>query len=187
MYLGDFKVFFNDISSRFTLESISREKTLDGKLLKRNPTELLWNVLDFVKDSDGIDIGNGKFVSIESFFRKRTRILFFILIHEFESRLYRVHKWNGYSLERLDNMSLNDMIRDLVNDSKVIEIQNVYTSVNEFRDDLKAVSSFRNIIVHTNRKLLTGIGIENLINRKNQTAQCLLALQEILDVLEKRQ
>lgn len=194
MYPGEFEDLFRKMSNIFTLETVSKNKKIEGKLLKRNPQTPMWDTIDSIKGYEGIDLGNDKYVETEHFFRKPIRILFFILIHELESRLYRVLRWNGTPTKDLDNLNINDMIRELINNKDLLELQEVYKSKTNFKEDLKAIfkedlkaiSSFRNIIVHSNRKLLNDVDLETLIKRKSQVLKLLEALQQILDKMDRK-
>ncbi len=181
MYPGEFEELFRKISNLFILESVSQEELIKGKLLKRNPQTPIWDTLESIDGYDAIDIGGKKYVSCEKFFKKPVRILFFILIHELESRLYRIHKWNGKLLNTLDECNINDLIKDLLNNKELLELQKIYKSRAIFKEDLKAISSFRNVIVHTNRKLLKTVDSNTVIQRKKQIIKLLEALQQILD------
>jgi len=186
MYVGEFESFFSKISQMFTLESAAKKQTIAGKLLKRSPSDLLWSTLDDIHGYDAIDIGKSHYISCENFFRKPMRILFFILVHELESRLYRIHRWSGKPLDELDNWSFNDMIRELLAREDLLALQLAYPSRANLKEDLKAISAFRNIIVHTNRKLLKHVDTDTLIDRKKQVLKLLAALQEILDKMERK-
>ena len=183
MYQGEFEELFGKISSLFTLESVSQEEQIKGKLLRRDPKTPVWDTLDSIDGYDAIDLG-GKYVSCEKFFRKPVRILFFILIHEIESRLYRIHRRNGKQLKDLDESNINDMIKDLINNKGLLKTQKIYQTRSELKEDLKAISSFRNIIFHTNRKLLKTVGSKTIIQRKKQVIRLLEALQQISDRME---
>jgi len=186
MYPGEFENLFRKISNLFTLETVSKKDLIKGKLIKRNPETPIWDTIDSIQDYDGIDLGNNKFVSSENFFRKPVRILFFILIHELESRLYRIHRWNGKPINELDNLNINDLIKLLIENENLIKLQNLYKSRSKLKEDLKAISAFRNIIFHTNRKLLKSVDSETLINRKKQVLKLLEALQKILDNMQRK-
>ena len=186
MYRGEFEELFKGISQNFTLANIAKPIPIQGKLLKASPTMQLWEMIDTMQNYDGIDIGKGKYVSKEYFFRKPVRILFFILIHELESRLYRIQRWFGKDLQELDRMNINDLIRELANNETLISLQRIYNSRVDFKEDLKAISAFRNIIVHTNRMLLKSIDVGTLIKRKKQVLTLLEAVQQILDNMERK-
>ncbi|MDD5700326.1 MAG: hypothetical protein PHH00_04045 [Candidatus Nanoarchaeia archaeon] len=186
MYPGEFEELFKKVSKVFTLETVAKNRQIQGKLLNRNPETPLWDTIEHIKGFDGIDIGDGKFVSCEHFFKKPIRILFFILIHEFESRLYRINRRNGRPIEELDEKNVNDLIRELLENESLISLQDIYKSRAQFKDDLKAISAFRNLIVHTNRKLLKSVGSETLIERKKQILMVLEALQQISDRMERK-
>lgn len=185
MYPGEFEQLFRKVSSNFTLEGVAKKDRIEGKLLKRNPETPIWDTIESIKGYQGIDIGTGKYVSLEHFFRKPVRILFFILIHELESRLYRIHRWNGKLIKELDELHYNDLVRELVNNEQLISLQNIF-SRSVFKEDLKAISSFRNIIAHTNRKLLNRVDAETLVQRKKQILSLLEATQQILDGMERK-
>jgi len=181
MYTGEFEELFRKISKIFTLESVAKSESLEGNLLKRPANESLWDTIDNIKGFDGIDIGNGKYVKTEHFFKKPIRILFFILIHEMESRLYRIQRLNGKLIKELDELHINDLIRELIENEDLLKMQDVYSSRSEFKEDLKAISSFRNLIVHTNRKLIDNVDKETIIKRKKQVLNLLDAIQQISD------
>ena len=185
MYPGEFDELFRKISNLFTLETVSQKEKVTGRLLKRNPQTPLWDTLDSIEGYDGIDISNGSFVSCEKFFKKPVRILFFILIHEMESRLYRIHRRNGTELNELNELNINDMIRMLVDNENLLRLQKTYQSRALLKEDLKAISAFRNIIVHTNRKLLKEIDSKTIIQRKKQITQMLETLQQISDNINR--
>lgn len=186
MYPGEFENLFNKISQIFTLGSVAKKEVINGKLLKRNPQTPIWDTIDSIKECDGIDVGNGNSVSCAYFFKKPIRMLFFILIHELESRLYRIHRWNGKPINELDKLNFNDLIKELVNNKELISFQDVYQSRALFKEDLKAISSFRNIIVHTNRRLLKEVDKDTIIKRKKQVLILLETLQQILDRMERK-
>jgi len=181
MYPGEFENLFRKIVKIFTLGSIAKNEIIKGKLLKRNPETPLWDTIEDIKGFDGIDLENGKYVSAEYFFKKPIRISFFILIHEMESRLYRIQQRRGLPLKEIDEMNINDLIRRLLKNEELIKLQEIYSSRAEFKEDLKAISAFRNIIVHTNKKLLKNVDVDTLITRKKQVLKLLSAIQQILD------
>lgn len=180
MYPGEFETLFRNVSNLFTLETVAQKKRLKGNYPKRSPHTPLWDTMDSTLGYDYIDIGGGRYVSCSYFLKKPVRILFFILLSEFESRLFRVHEWQGRDLVELNEKNLNDLIRDLVN-SDLISLQTEYESRGKLNEDLKACSAFRNVIMHVNKKLEQSVELETLINRKKQATKVLLALQQILD------
>lgn len=186
MYPGEFEELFRKVSNVFTLETVAQKEKIKGRLLKRNPSTPLWDTIENIKGFEGIDIGNEQYVNCEHFFRKPIRILFFILIHELESRLYRIQRWNKKPIKELDELHINDLIKELVDNDDLIKLQDIYSSRSQLKEDLKAISSFRNIIFHTNRKLLKSVDTETLITRKKQILMLLEALQQILDKMERK-
>ena len=186
MYPGEFETLFRKIANIFTLDTISTKKKLEGKSTLRSQDTPIWDTLDSLSNCDYIDLGNGKYVPCKSFLQKPVRILFYLMLVEFEGRLFRIHEWRGCSLDELNEKNINELIKELV-DSDLINLQNEYSSRNEFKEDLKAISSFRNIIMHINKKLEKNTEINLLIKRKKQITRVLPALQQILDnFFEKR-
>ena len=102
-----------------------------------------------------------------------------------ESRLYRIHRRNGTELNELNELNINDMIRMLVDNENLLRLQKTYQSRALLKEDLKAISAFRNIIVHTNRKLLKEIDSKTIIQRKKQITQMLETLQQISDNINR--
>jgi hypothetical protein len=185
MYPAEFNEVFKKISSIFTLELVSEKLDLNGNFPKRNPDEPLWDCIDDLHHEQYIDIGNGKFFSCKFFFKRPIRILFSLLISEFESRLFRIQERLGKDISELNEKNINDFIRELLK-PELIELQDEYKSRQEFKEDLKAISAFRNIIVHTNKKLQYAIKPDTVFERKKQILKILKALQQISDKLRKR-
>lgn len=183
MYPGEFETLFRRLANVFTLETISENKQFEGKCVKRNPFTPIWDTMDGLYDCDYIDIGDGRGVSCKFFFKKTVRILFYVLLVEFEGRLFRIHEWNGKDISELNEKNINDLIRELL-DSDLINLQKEYETREEFKEDLKAISAFRNVIMHVNKKLEKSIDLNTLIKRKKQTLMLLSALQQILDNME---
>lgn len=113
------------------------------------------------------------------------RIMFVILLSELEERLYRAAELRQGNTEGLNDKNLNDLIRMLL-ENDPISLQTEYESKAAFKDDLKALSSFRNIIFHINKKLEESIDYETIIKRKKQALRSLVALQQITDNLKER-
>lgn len=183
MYPGEFETLFRRLANLFTLETIAENKPFTGKSIKRNPLTPIWDTMDGLYDCEYIDIGDGRRVSCRFFFKKTVRIMFYVLLVEFEGRLFRIHEWQGKDSSRLNEKNINDLIRELV-DSKLVNLQKEYPSRSSFKEDLKAVSSFRNVIMHVNKKLEKTLDLNLLIKRKKQLIKLLAALQQILDNME---
>ncbi|MBT4191979.1 MAG: hypothetical protein HOE11_01595 [Candidatus Diapherotrites archaeon] len=180
MFPGEFETLFREMANIFTLETIAKKMDLEGDYPKRNPHSPIWDTIDTLYDCEYVDVGNGKYVSCQLFFKKTVRILFYTLMIELEGRLFRIHEWNGKSLDELNEANLNVLIKELV-DSELIDKQIEYDSRTEFKKDLKAVSSFRNVIMHVNKKLEQTVDVKTVVQRKKQMLKLLLALQQILD------
>lgn len=185
MYPGEFDNLFRKIANIFTLDTMARELKLDGNFLKRSPQTPIWDVLDSALDCEYIDIGEGRYVSCEHFFKKPVRIMFMMLLIELEGRLFRIHQWQGKDLAELNDKNMNELIKELV-DSELIKFQAEYSARADFKEDFKAISAFRNIVMHYNKKLEKTIDINILIKRKKQMNKMLVALQQILDKMAQK-
>lgn len=153
---------------------------LSDSFPKRNPGTPIWDVLDSALNCEYIDIGEGRYVSCKYFFKRPARILFIMLLLELEARLFRVHERNGKDIAELNDKNMNELIKELV-DSDLIKLQIEYPSRAEFKEDLKAISAFRNVLMHYNKKLEKTIDIITLVSRKKQMNKMLVALQQISD------
>jgi hypothetical protein len=111
--------------------------------------------------------------------------MFMMLLVELEGRLFRIHQWRGKDLAELNDKNMNELIKEMV-DSDLIKFQIEYPSRAEFKEDFKAISAFRNIIMHYNKKFEQTIDINILVNRKKQMTKMLIALQQILDKMATR-
>jgi len=169
----------------FVLEKYTQKVKPSGKILKLNPKMPVWDALDAFgkKGGDYISVGGGRCVECVAVLKK-VRIPFFLLLAEFESRLFRIHEWSGKDAAGLNEKYINELIKELV-DSDLVKMQKVYASRKEFKEDLKAVSAFRNVIMHVNKKLERDLEIETIIKRKSQIFKLLGALQQILDNMRK--
>src|SRR3989344_1288468 len=161
-YHREFMYIFNEISSTFTLEKYSEGLVPEGKVLEAEPFSTVWDMLENIEDYEYVNIGDGKYVRRIKFFKKPTRILFLILISEFEERIYRAIELSKGDNKGLNDKNLNDLIR-LFFERDFLKLQKEYTSRKLFKEDLKAISSFRNIVVHTNKKLEDSVDWQILI------------------------
>lgn len=185
MYPGEFETLFRRMANLFTLETIATNVDVSGGSIRRTPLTPIWDTIDGLKGCDFVDIGDGRAVSCKFFFKKTVRILFYTLLVEFEGRLFRIHEWKGKSIDELNEKNINDLVKELV-DSDLVDLQDEYDSRSSFKEDLKAISSFRNIVMHVNKKLERTIDIDVIISRKRQIIKLLSALQQILDRMERQ-
>lgn len=183
MYPGEFETLFRKVTNLITLGMFAKELDLKDDFPKRNPETPTWDAVDMFCDCEYIDIGNGRYVSNKIF--SKIRIPFFILLAEFESRLFRIHEWNGQDISNLNDKHLNDYIKELTT-SDLIKLQKEYEKRSDFMNDMKAISSFRNVIMHVNKNLEKNVSIETIVKRKKQISKVLLALQEILDKMPRK-
>jgi hypothetical protein len=184
MHPKKFEEIFKRIAEIYTLDLFAEEKSLEGKFPKRNPSESIWDRIDDLHHEEYVDLGNGKFFPCRFLFKRPVRILFFILITEFEARLFRIHELLGKNIAELNNKNTNDLIRELLK-PEIISLQKEYPSRKEFKEDLKALGAFRNLVVHTNKKLELSIEADTIFKRKKQILKVLCALQQISDSLKK--
>lgn len=185
MHPRKFEEIFRNISKVYTLDLFAEEKSFEGKFPKRSPSETLWDCIDSLHHEEYLDLGNGKFFPCKFLFKRPIRILFFILLTEFEARLFRIHETLGKNISELNEKNTNELIMELLN-PEIISLQEEYSSRKDFKEDLKALGAFRNLIVHTNKKLELSIGSDIIFKRKKQILKALSALQQISDNLKKK-
>ena len=121
----------------------------------------------------------------EYFLKRPLRIIFFFLLTEIESKLYRIQEWSKRPVEELNEKNMNDFIRWLLDNETLIGYQTVYSDRAEFKEDLKAVSSLRNLIVHVNKKLELQTDFCMMVKRKKQLFKLIDALEQICEEWSK--
>ncbi len=185
MRKNELEITLKKLAGIFNLEKYAKEMPAKGNVLEMGSKISIWDALDIAceKEADYICIGNGKHVECASIFRK-VRIPFFLLLAEFESRLFRIHEWSGKDIAILNEKYINELIKELL-DSDLINLQKTYNNRKEFREDMKAISSFRNVIMHVNKKLEKDLKANIILKRKKQVFRMLEAFQEILDGIRK--
>ncbi len=185
MYPGEFDALFGQIAHLFALKTIAEKQSVSGNFPRYNPETPIWDVLgsDLVAH-EYIEIGSGRVVSTKRFLRKPIRILFFLLLAEFEGRLFRIEELRGKDISELNEGNLNDFVRNLSESEELLRFQTEYPTRAEFHEDMKALSAFRNIIMHVNKKLEREVKLETLVKRKRQAVKVLSALQQILDKMK---
>lgn len=183
----DFERFFNGISQNFTVGMFAEPRPEDLEVGKKIDKDMpLFDAADLFENNDYLSIGDKLIIRQKKLLKRPIRILLFIQLTELESKLYRILEWSNYPLEKLNGMMLNDYIKELINNEKLLGLQGIYSSRKSFKEDLKAISSIRNLIVHVNKKLELEYCVHNVIKRKRQLAKLIEAAAQILDKLEER-
>jgi hypothetical protein len=178
--------FFNSISAQLNVGSVALEMPETSlSYIDVDPSLPVFDAVDLLLKNDALRVPGGKFVTKRLMLKKPIRIIFFVLLTEIEGRLYRIQEWANRQVAELNEKNLNHLIVDLVDDETLFGYQTFYKSRADFKEDLKAVSSIRNNIVHVNKKLELDVDLETVIKRKRQMLNLLDALQEILDGQEK--
>ena len=184
MYPGEFEAMFRKMADLFTLDMIAENIEVSGRSIKRTPSTPIWETIEGMRGCDYVDIGDGRVVPCHFLLKIATRVLFYTLLVQFEERLFRIHEWRGKDIGELNEKNINDLIRELV-DSNLVGLQREYGSRSEFKEDLKAISAFRNVVMHVNKKLEDKVDVDVVIKRKRQIVKLLSALQEILDRMRR--
>jgi hypothetical protein len=175
--------FFGNLSKQFTVSLIARKETVaeEGSYLAVSPTLPIYDTIDLLEKHERLILPDGRVVKKSFMLKRPLRIIFFIMLTELESRLYRTQEWSNRPLKELNDKNMNDLIRDLVNDPVLFSYQNEYKTKNAFKEDLKAVCAMRNQIVHVNKKLEFEVDFDTIIKRKKQMQKLLDVLVEILN------
>jgi hypothetical protein len=188
MELKEALPFFSKISEDFPVELLARP----GKPL-RNPASIkssmqIFDALELLKAHDCLVTEKGLIVTRSNAMERPVRALFFALIIEVEYTLYKILKQyadSPESLERLRSSFLNELIKGFFLDPGPFEMQSVYAKKQEMKRDMKAVSAFRNIIMHSNRKIELETEFSTILKRKEQLLRLLEALNQVAGALKK--
>ena len=180
MFKNELENTLKKLAGIFTLKQYARKTNSKVKLPKLSPNTPVWNALDFFCENgcDCVSIGGDKCVDHSTVLK--VRIPFFLLLAELESRIFRIHEWSGKDISVLNEKYLNELNKELLN-SDLIKLQKQYKNRSEFKNDLKAVSSFRNVIMHVNKRMERELKIKTVYEGKKQVFKLLQAFQEILD------
>jgi hypothetical protein len=189
MELEDAMELFSKVAKDFTVVLLARPK---GPM--ENPVHVkdslpVFDALELLRRYDCLVTENGMVVTKAETLERPVKILFFMLIMEVEYSLYKILKQyadSPESLERLRSLQLNDMIREFFALQDPFNIQDVYSKKQEMKSDLKAVSSFRNVNMHSNRKIDLETGFETVLKRKGQMLKLLDAMGQIMENLKAK-
>ncbi|MBS3057394.1 MAG: hypothetical protein J4415_02090 [Candidatus Diapherotrites archaeon] len=178
-----FEKFFNGISKQMTVDLIARKndgknyctsRAVDGKLP-------VFDALDLFDKTECLVLNDGRVIERSFMLKRPLRVAFFALLTEIESRLYRISEWCNNPIKELNEKNLNDFIRCLLENGNLFSYQTIYKSKKEFREDLKAISAFRNTVMHVTKRFETETDFETVVKRKKQALKLIEALGQILD------
>ena len=179
----EWRVFFNNISNQLTVSWLARpphNQDTTGYLEVESSLPV-FDAIDLLEKHEGLILPDGRVVVRKLVLKRPTRILFFVLLTELESKLYRTQEWSNRQLNELNEFNLNALITDLLNDQRLFSYQKIYDTRASFKEDLKAVSAMRNHVVHVNKKLELEVEFDTIVTRKRQLQKLIKALSEILD------
>ena len=182
MKYQEFWDFFSKISKYFTVSLIAKEIPLEKEetTLVVEGDLPIFDSIELLEKYSCLVLPDGKIVKRKFLLKRPLRILLFIFLAELESTLYRIQEWSGRELKELNEKNMNDLIRDLLNDKKLFTYQKEYPTRALFKEDLKAVSAVRNLIVHVNKKLELETDFETIAKRKRQMQKLYIALSQII-------
>jgi len=179
--------FFGNISKQFTVSLLAKPAREDekGPYPAIDSAMPVFDAIDLLEKNECLQLTDGRIIKRKFILKRPLRILLFIFLTELESKLYRTQEWSNRPLKELNETNMNDLIRDLINDEKLFSYQTEYKTRGVFKEDLKAISSIRNLIAHVNKKLELETDFGTIIKRKRQMLRLLKALDEILDEQER--
>ena len=183
----EWQVFFNNISNQLTVSWLARPPLNEDTTgyLEAEPSLPVFDAIDLLEEHEGLILPDGRVVIRKLVLKRPTRILFFVLLTELESKLYRIQEWSNRELNELNEFNLKRLIADLLNDQRLFSYQKIYDTRASFKKDLKAVNAMRNDVVHVNKKLELEVEFDTIVIRKRQLQKLIKALSEILDEQEK--
>lgn len=174
-----FKKFFSRMSEQLPITLIAKEVNATDSCLEVKDSLPIFDALDLLEKHSCLTLKNGLVVNRKQMMSKPVKTLFYALIIEIEYRLYRVLKKRTQSVKELQTKNFNDMIKQFIEDQELLKMQNVYSKRQQIKEDLKAISSFRNIIMHSNRKMDLDTEFATIIKRKKQALKLLDALEQL--------
>ena len=139
----------------------------------------LFDALDLLGRYDCLILENGDVITREQTMSKPVKTIFYTLVIEIEYRLYKVLKEKVKSPEELQRLEFNELIKMFLLYDDLLKKQNVYSEKQNMKKDLKAISSFRNIVMHSPRKMDLATRYDIIIKRKKQALKLLEALGQI--------
>jgi len=183
-----FDVFFNKLAATIKLSDIyakeANSKT-NKKIIDLNKP--LFDALDLFENQEELFISDKLSVKRTQLMNHPFKVLFYLLIIQIEYQLYKIQKENEPSKkEKLQILTFNELIKGFLDNKELMQKQVIYKSKKEFKEDLKAISSFRNIIMHSNRKMQLSLEYKTIIKRKQQLMKLINALNEIRKAIEAK-
>lgn len=139
----------------------------------------LFDALDLLGKHKCLILENGHVVTKEQAMSKPVKTIFYALIIEIEYRLYKVLKEKVKSPEELQKLEFNELIKMFLLYDDLLRKQDAYSKKQDMKKDLKAISSFRNIIMHSPRKLDLITRYDLIIKRKQQALKLLKSLGQL--------
>ncbi|MBW3022561.1 hypothetical protein KY308_00465 [Candidatus Woesearchaeota archaeon] len=174
-----FKRFFGKLSSEMTVDLIAKDIKKHGSFLKVKNNLPVLDALELLEKHDSLITEDNKVLTKEWALSKPVKTLFYAMIIELEYKLYKVLKPKAKSVEELQSCGLNDLIKLFFADEELFKMQNIYDKKTEMKKDMKAISSFRNVIMHSNKKIDLEAGFSTVLNRKRQALKLLSALDQL--------
>ena len=174
-----YKEFFSKLAEQLIAKFIAKELKPSANCLRIKEDLPIFDVLELLEKHSCLVIERGLVITRRQMMNKPVKILFYALIVEIEYRLYRALKPRVASVKELQTKELNDMIRLFLANEKLFLLQNIYTKKQDMKKDLKALSSFRNIIMHANKKMDLETEFKTILKRKRQAFKLLEALEQM--------
>lgn len=174
-----FHKMFSQLSKQMTVSLIAKEQTPIGSCLQVDDELPVFDAVDLFEKNECLTTKSGLIATRHHLMNKPIKTLFYALIIEIEYRLYRFLKQRVQSPKDLQTCNFNELIRMFLADQDVLKLQNIYTKKKELREDLKAIGSFRNVIMHSNRKLDLDTEFITIIKRKRQALRLISALDQL--------
>jgi hypothetical protein len=177
-----FKKFFKKLSDDLTVEFMAKEQKPFGSCLKVKNNLPALDALELLEKNDCLMTEDGLVVTKKESMKRAIKTLFYVLITQLEYHLYKTLKPRVQSLKELQAGDLNDLIRLFLAQDELFKMQTVYAKRSEMKKDLKAISSFRNLIMHSNKKMDLEAEFSTILKRKRQALKLLGALEQLYPI-----
>lgn len=174
-----FDAFFNKLSTSIVALDVAKEDGSVKGLVRVNGKLPLFEAIDFLEKEEGIAVSDRLSIRRRQLMNHPIKVLFYLLVTQIEYQLYKVLKNSGLSENALHELNFNDLVRQFLSNESLTSRQTIYKSRLKFKDDLKAISSFRNVLMHSNKKMNLANDYKVVLKRKKQALSLLKALNDI--------
>ena len=172
--------FFSKLAGMITVSHVAKEHVGVAASVFVEPGAPLLDVVDLLEGNAAVGVrGTGLTLARRQLMNHQLKVFFYLLVIQVEYQLYKALKLGGFDSGKLKELSFNELVKSFL-ELDAFGKQGVYERRSELKTDLKAIGAFRNVLMHTNRKLELEAEYDMVLHRKRQLFKCLKALDEVV-------